>query len=148
MTNYYIFRNGSHSYGFYRPLNYSDIFNNDMDEHLAQLYLHRMKIKPLRVNCTVAPFAEGCPLANTTTSMFNRTQLFTHSLSNNYFTDLAQQYRQTIIISLILVFMLLLLLTFIVRRLLSNKTKSFSPTSLLDSKFLQFVSCVDAYTKE
>ncbi|UJR19030.1 hypothetical protein I4U23_022160 [Adineta vaga] len=123
MTTYYIYRNDSHSYGFNRPLNLSTVFNTDLDEYLAHVYLHQMKIKPLRVNCTVAPLAEGCPLANVSTSMSNKTQLVPNSITNNYYTNLAQQHQQIIII---------------------NISKNLPITN--DPRFMHYVDCISEYS--
>jgi len=130
--SYYSYKNDSHLYVIKKPVVKLQTIGDLINDSLGQLYLREHKIKPIMVNCTVAPQAEDCILIRH--KLMDSIQNNSSMAINRFFTIISKQHRQVVSISILLIFVLLLILIFIllifIRRIRTHR--STSSTSLLN----------------
>ncbi|CAF2087068.1 unnamed protein product [Rotaria magnacalcarata] len=127
---YYVFKNNSHLY-VVQAENVTYLTHaQKMTEQIGRLHIHENNIKPILINCTIAPLAKDCLHRNMPFHTENLTKSSINT-TDQFLDTLVQQHRHTIIISILMVLVFLLILIFSIRKLLnviqkSNKTNSIS----------------------
>jgi hypothetical protein len=130
MSFHYVLKNDSHLFVARKPASYRPTGDHWKDEILGELYIRTMNIKPILVNCTVAPLAEGCSPSNSTNNLKTLIKPVISHLSNSLmsmyksFINSMQKHLHIIIIIIIIIntvfiFILIFLLIYNRRRFYS-----------------------------
>ncbi|CAF4094599.1 unnamed protein product [Rotaria magnacalcarata] len=149
---YYVFKNKSHLY-VVQTENVTYLTDaQKMTEQIGRLHIHENNIKPILINCTIAPLAKDCLHRNMSFHTENLTKSSINA-TDQLLDTLIQQYRHTIIISILLVLVFLFILIFSIRKLLnviqkSNETNSIShyaSTEFQQNHSFQMASIYDEF---
>ena len=118
MSKYHFYSNDSHFYAFPKldpPLR---TLGEQYYEHVLLLDIHARNIKPIFVNCSVAPLAADCSRGNATLAANTTKQSFISDAPNSsnpinqILGTLTRQHQQAMIIGIIFLVLLFLILSF------------------------------------
>lgn len=131
MSAYYFYKNDSHLYVVKKPHRPSPTEDDYLNEYFGQWYLHLGKIKPLLVNCTVAPLAEEC----LTLHNGSNSSVSTLSYMDQWIKQLLHQHAYTLLISMLLIIVFMAILTITLRTIVQTIRQHKSPASSNDGQY-------------
>lgn len=162
VLKFYYYLNDSHHYILPQPAEHWRLQNERYRDILPQIAIHTMKIRPVFVNCTLAPLAEQCANSSTTLIKVVNESLTTpltpkSSIQYQSFTSFPQQHQQYLIVLVISILLMFILLQFILcllyklfyikkKRTLEKSLEK--PTVTDDSMFMHYVDRDSFYSDQ
>lgn len=131
MSSYYFYKNESHLYVYKKPHRPSPTEDDFLNEYFGQLHLRLDKVKPLLVNCTVAPLAEECLTAQNGSNA----TVSTLAYMDQWIQQLIHQHAYSLLVSLLLIVIFMAILIVTLRTIVQAIRKYKSQSSLTDGQY-------------